>query len=75
MDNFLNEMLGGDGCREARERFRALWDEYEARETPESKLVKVGTSLYLTPRSRWVFTADLRKGPRPDGIGFTGSRV
>jgi putative hydrolase of HD superfamily len=64
MTNFLDEMLGGEGNREARERFRGLWDvswragaasgercgaviqnadvqEYEARETPESKLVKV----------------------------------
>ena len=55
MDSFLNEMLGGEGNRQARERFRSLWDvsrpespcpiadqkEYEARETPESKLVKV----------------------------------
>ncbi|KAL7423357.1 hypothetical protein Q5752_002660 [Cryptotrichosporon argae] len=40
MDSFLNEMLGGEGNRQARERFRSLWDEYEARETPESKLVK-----------------------------------
>ena len=60
MDSFLNEMLGGPGNKEARERFRSLWDvrpkrlhflfryqltlqEYEARETPESKLVKVPT--------------------------------
>ncbi|TXT13371.1 hypothetical protein VHUM_00738 [Vanrija humicola] len=40
MDSFLNEMLGGEGNRQARERFRSLWEEYEARETPESKLVK-----------------------------------
>ncbi|WWC67529.1 uncharacterized protein I206_101437 [Kwoniella pini CBS 10737] len=40
MDSFLNEMLGGAGNKDARERFRSLWDEYEARETPESKLVK-----------------------------------
>ena len=54
MDNFLDEMLGGEGNREARERFRSLWDvsyshdrwaqlspqEYETRETPESRLVK-----------------------------------
>ncbi|WWC59039.1 uncharacterized protein I303_101585 [Kwoniella dejecticola CBS 10117] len=40
MDSFLNEMLGGRGNRDARERFRSLWDEYETRETPESKLVK-----------------------------------
>lgn len=40
MDSFLNEMLGGEGNRQARQRFRALWEEYEARETPESKLVK-----------------------------------
>ncbi|WVR04339.1 hypothetical protein IAU60_001340 [Kwoniella sp. DSM 27419] len=40
MDSFLNEMLGGEGNKDARERFRSLWDEYEARETPESKLVK-----------------------------------
>jgi len=40
MDSFLNEMLGGEGNRDARDRFRSLWDEYEARETPESKLVK-----------------------------------
>ncbi|KAK4685246.1 5'-deoxynucleotidase, partial [Tremellales sp. Uapishka_1] len=40
MDSFLSEMLGGDGNKDARERFRSLWDEYEARETPESKLVK-----------------------------------
>jgi putative hydrolase of HD superfamily len=26
MDNFLHEMLGGPGNKEARERFRALWD-------------------------------------------------
>lgn len=26
MDAFLNEMLGGEGNRHARERFRALWD-------------------------------------------------
>ncbi|KAJ9095659.1 hypothetical protein QFC21_005531 [Naganishia friedmannii] len=40
MNSFLSEMLGGDGCREARERILSLWDEYEARETPEAKLVK-----------------------------------
>ncbi|GMK57759.1 hypothetical protein CspeluHIS016_0405930 [Cutaneotrichosporon spelunceum] len=40
MDSFLNEMLGGEGNAQARERFRSLWEEYEARETPESKLVK-----------------------------------
>ncbi|WVQ83945.1 hypothetical protein IAT38_006089 [Cryptococcus sp. DSM 104549] len=40
MDSFLNEMLGGEGNKDARARFRSLWDEYEARETPESKLVK-----------------------------------
>ncbi|WOO77543.1 HD domain-containing protein [Vanrija pseudolonga] len=40
MDSFLNEMLGGEGNQQARERFRSLWEEYEARETPESKLVK-----------------------------------
>lgn len=40
MDSFLDEMLGGEGNRQARERFRSLWEEYEARETPESKLVK-----------------------------------
>ncbi|KAE8538951.1 hypothetical protein D1P53_005320 [Cryptococcus gattii VGV] len=40
MDTFLNEMLGGQGNKDARERFRSLWDEYEARETPESRLVK-----------------------------------
>nr|ODO00917.1 hypothetical protein L204_01641 [Cryptococcus depauperatus CBS 7855] len=38
MDAFLNEMLGSDGNKDARERFKSLWDEYEARETPESKL-------------------------------------
>ena len=26
MDNFLEEMLGGESNREGRERFRALWD-------------------------------------------------
>lgn len=26
MDAFLNEMLGGDGNKEAKERFRSLWD-------------------------------------------------
>lgn len=26
MDSFLCEMLGGDGNREARQRFRSLWD-------------------------------------------------
>lgn len=26
MDSFLNEMLGGDGNKDARERFRSLWD-------------------------------------------------
>jgi hypothetical protein len=26
MDAFLNEMLGGPGNRDARERFRSLWD-------------------------------------------------
>lgn len=26
MDSFLNEMLGGDNNRQARERFRALWE-------------------------------------------------
>ena len=56
MDAFLNEMLGGEGNKEAKARFRSLWDvssdppqvlskltreEYEARQTPESKLVKV----------------------------------
>ncbi|GHJ84856.1 hypothetical protein NliqN6_1258 [Naganishia liquefaciens] len=40
MHSFLHEMLGGEGCREARERISSLWDEYEARETPEAKLVK-----------------------------------
>lgn len=40
MNSFLNEMLGGEGNHQARERFRSLWEEYEARETPESKLVK-----------------------------------
>lgn len=40
IDSFLNEMLGGPSNQQARERFRALWEEYEARETPESKLVK-----------------------------------
>ncbi|WRT65169.1 uncharacterized protein IL334_002112 [Kwoniella shivajii] len=40
MDSFLNEMLGGEGNKDARRRFRSLWDEYETRETPESKLVK-----------------------------------
>lgn len=58
MDTFLNEMLGGESNKDARKRFRSLFDvsgrechwvrvvpdrnqEYEARETPESKLVKV----------------------------------
>ncbi|KAI5454451.1 hypothetical protein NCC49_004503 [Naganishia albida] len=40
MHAFLNEMLGGEGCRDARERISSLWEEYEARETPEAKLVK-----------------------------------
>lgn len=40
MSAFLDEMLGGSSNAQARERFRALWEEYEARETPESKLVK-----------------------------------
>ncbi|KLT42751.1 hypothetical protein CC85DRAFT_285291 [Cutaneotrichosporon oleaginosum] len=40
IDSFLDEMLSGDGNAQARARFRALWEEYEARETPESKLVK-----------------------------------
>lgn len=40
MDSFLNEMLGGEGNSQARERFKSLYEEYEARETPESKLVK-----------------------------------
>lgn len=26
MDNFLQEMLGGEGNKDARERFRGLWD-------------------------------------------------
>ena len=26
MDSFLNEMLGGEGNKQARERFRSLWD-------------------------------------------------
>jgi hypothetical protein len=26
MNSFLNEMLGGEGNRQARERFRALWE-------------------------------------------------
>lgn len=26
MDTFLNEMLGGKGNKDARERFRSLWD-------------------------------------------------
>lgn len=26
MDAFLNEMLGGEGNKDARERFRSLWD-------------------------------------------------
>lgn len=26
MDNFLDEMLGGEGNAEARRRFRSLWD-------------------------------------------------
>jgi len=40
MNSFLNEMLGGEGNKQARERIRSLWEEYEARETPEAKLVK-----------------------------------
>jgi putative hydrolase of HD superfamily len=40
MNSFLNEMLGSDGNTQARERIRSLWEEYEARETPEAKLVK-----------------------------------
>lgn len=40
MRSFLDEMLGSEGCREARERIWSLWEEYEARETPEAKLVK-----------------------------------
>jgi 5'-deoxynucleotidase YfbR-like HD superfamily hydrolase len=40
MKSFLNEMLSGDGNAQARDRFRSLWYEYEARETPEAKLVK-----------------------------------
>ncbi|EJT48852.1 hypothetical protein A1Q1_02187 [Trichosporon asahii var. asahii CBS 2479] len=40
MSAFLDEMLGGPSNAQARERFRSLWEEYEARETPESKLVK-----------------------------------
>lgn len=62
MHSFMQEMLGGEGNKEARERIWALWvvslalfhnhstpdadstcrdlQEYEARETPESKLVK-----------------------------------
>ncbi|KAG7531882.1 hypothetical protein FFLO_04028 [Filobasidium floriforme] len=40
MQSFMHEMLGGEGNREARERIWSLWEEYEARETPESKLVK-----------------------------------
>ena len=46
MNSFLNEMLGGEGNTEARERFRSLFEEYEARETPEAKLVKVGHPLH-----------------------------
>jgi len=26
MDNFLDEMLGGEGNKDARKRFRSLWD-------------------------------------------------
>lgn len=26
MQSFLREMLGGEGCREARERISSLWD-------------------------------------------------
>lgn len=40
MNSFLNEMLGSEGNTQARERIRSLWEEYEARETPEAKLVK-----------------------------------
>lgn len=40
MDSFMNEMLGGPNNKHARERIRSLWEEYEARETPEAKLVK-----------------------------------
>jgi len=60
MHSFMQEMLGGDGNKEARDRIWSLWEvsrathplgwspflirstlqEYEARETPESKLVK-----------------------------------
>lgn len=40
MSAFLDEMLGGPSNAQARERFRSLWEEYEARETPEAKLVK-----------------------------------
>jgi putative hydrolase of HD superfamily len=40
MNSFLDEMLGGEGNQQARTRIRSLWEEYEARETPEAKLVK-----------------------------------
>lgn len=40
MHSFMHEMLSGEGNREVRERIWSLWEEYEARETPESKLVK-----------------------------------
>lgn len=40
MNSFLDDMLGGESNTQARQRFRALWYEYEARETPEAKLVK-----------------------------------
>ena len=80
MDAFLNEMLGGPGNKDARERFRSLWDvrgpktipgekpadikqEYEARETPESKLVKVRDG---PPKS-------LGQDAHPTGLGQSGA--
>lgn len=40
LKTFLDEMLGGPSNAQARERFKGLWEEYEARETAESRLVK-----------------------------------
>jgi putative hydrolase of HD superfamily len=89
MQSFMQEMLGGEGNKEARERIWSLWEvgnawlsrvpivgadpvcfgkEYEARETPESKLVKDLDRLELIlqaieyERCKWTNPASSRSG-------------
>ncbi|EIW68577.1 hypothetical protein TREMEDRAFT_63044 [Tremella mesenterica DSM 1558] len=61
METFLNEMLGGSGNMDARERFKSLFEEYEARQTPESKLVKDLDRLELALQAvEYERTQDIR---------------